>query len=215
LFLYTNIMGNLWGTPLTPTEMMNKSRKSLRQAVRGIEREIERIQDREPDLKLQMKNYARQGKVQAVKLLAKELIRLRNAENKLLSVKIQLESTQHQIESLSSTAAMTAAMKTSVRAMYAMNKQVDAKALQRIMMEFDKQSEFMDMKQEIMNDTIDAAVQGEGDEDAEDMEISRVLDEVGINLVETMDSIPLVGGGFRELPSLDKDMKDRMEKLKK
>ena len=209
-------MGNLWGTPLTPQEMMQKSRKSLRQAVRNIEREMDRIQEREPEIKYQMKDYAQQGKVQAVKLLAKELIRLRNAENKLLSVKIQLESTQHQIESLSSTAAMTEAMKTSVRAMYAMNKQVDAQALQRIMMEFEKQTEFMEMKQEVMNDTIDSAMQGEGDEDAQDEMISRVLDEVGINLVEGMDSVPLAGGvGFRELPSLDKDMKDRMEKLKK
>lgn len=206
-------MGNLWGTPLTPQEMMQKSRKSLRQAVRNIEREMERIQEREPDVQYQMKEYAQQGKISAVKLLAKELIRLRAAENKLLTVKIQLESTQHQIESLSSTAAMTEAMRTAVRAMYAMNKQVDAQALQRIMMEFDKQTEFMEMKQEIMNDTIDSAMQGEGDEAAEEEMINRVLDEVGIDLTQALDDSILPSG--HRLPSLDRDMKQRMEALKK
>lgn len=206
-------MGNLWGTPMTPQEMMQKSRKSLRTAVRNIEKEMERIQEREPEILYQMKDYARSNKGTAVKLLAKELIRLRAAENKLLAVKIQLESTQHQIESLSSTAAMTEAMKTAVRAMYAMNKQVDAQALQRIMMEFDRQSEFMEMKQEIMNDTIDGAMTGDADEEEEEQMISRVLDEVGIDLTAQLDDVVLPGG--HRLPSLDDDMKQRMEKLKK
>ena len=171
-------MGNLWGTPMTPQEMMQKSRKSLRTAVRNIEKEMERIQEREPEILYQMKDYARSNKGTAVKLLAKELIRLRAAENKLLAVKIQLESTQHQIESLSSTAAMTEAMKTAVRAMYAMNKQVDTQALQRIMMEFDKQSEFMEMKQELMNDTIDGAMTGDADEEEEEQMIAQATVEV-------------------------------------
>ena len=108
---------------------------------------------------------------------------------------------------------MTEAMKTAVRAMYAMNKQVDAQALQRIMMEFDKQTEFMEMKQELMNDTIDSAMQSEGDEAMEDQLINQVLDEVGIQSIEALEQSALPS--VHHYSGLDKDMKDRMEKLRK
>lgn len=50
------------------------------------------------------------------------------------------------------------------------------------MQDFAKESEMMDMKQELMNDAIDDAVE-EGDEEEETQEIlNQVLDEIGIGL---------------------------------
>lgn len=37
--------------------------------------------------------------------------------------------------------------------------------MQRIMMEFEKQNEMMDMKQEMMSDTMDDVFEGEGEEE--------------------------------------------------
>ena len=45
-----------------------------------------------------------------------------------------------------------------------MNSQMNLPAMQRIMMEFEKQSEKMDMKEEMMNDTLDSAFEEEGEE---------------------------------------------------
>jgi charged multivesicular body protein 2A len=213
LFFEKKKMGNLWATPLTPSEMMSKSLASLRKASRSIEREMERLQEREEDVLYEMKDYAQRGKNQAVRTLAKELIRSRNAENKLLEVKIQLESTQHQIQTLHSTAAMTEAMKSTVRAMYAMNKQVDAQALQRIMMEFTKQNDFMDMKQDIMNDTLDSAMENDGDDTLQEELISKILDEVGIELTNDMANAPVRRNNNNS--GLDDETMERLHKLKK
>ena len=49
--------------------------------------------------------------------------------------------------------------------MVRMNKQMNIPALQKVMMEFEKQSEMMDMKQEMMDDAIDDVMGEEDDEE--------------------------------------------------
>ena len=56
-----------------------------------------------------------------------------------------------------------------------MNKKLNLPQLQRIMMEFEKESEIMDLKEELMSDTIDDVI-GEADEDEEsDAIVQQVL----------------------------------------
>ena len=47
-----------------------------------------------------------------------------------------------------------------------MNKKLNLPQLQRIMMEFERESEIMDLKEELMSDTVDDVI-GEADEDEE------------------------------------------------
>ena len=65
-----------------------------------------------------------------------------------------------------------------------MNQGLNLPAIQRIMMEFEKQSSMMDMKEEMMADAVDDAMQDdEEDEEAEgDKILQAVLEEVGIDL---------------------------------
>jgi len=44
-------------------------------------------------------------------------------------------------------------------------RQLNLPQIQKILQEFEKQSEIMDMKEEIMNDAIDDAMENEGDEE--------------------------------------------------
>lgn len=46
-----------------------------------------------------------------------------------------------------------------------MYRQLNLPQIQKILQEFEKQSEIMDMKEEIMNDAIDDAMEDEGDEE--------------------------------------------------
>ena len=53
---------------------------------------------------------------------------------------------------------MANAMKGVTRAMKRMNSKMNLPQIQKIMMEFEKQSEIMDMKEEVMNDAIDEVI---------------------------------------------------------
>jgi len=46
-----------------------------------------------------------------------------------------------------------------------LNRQLNLPQIQRILQEFEKQSEVMDMKEEVMNDAMDDAMEDEGDEE--------------------------------------------------
>merc|ERR1712048_199425 len=66
--------------------------------------------------------------------------------------------------------------------------------IQKIMMEFEKQSEIMDMKGEMMEDAIDDVMGDEEDEDESDAIVNQVLDELGLQLNDKLGDAP-VGTG--------------------
>ncbi len=69
---------------------------------------------------------------------------------------------------------MTNAMKTATQAIAKMNKSTDIQKLQKIMMEFSKQNEMMDMKQEMVDDAMDMVFEEDGDEEATDQIVNQV-----------------------------------------
>src|SRR5690606_7631341 len=98
------------------------------------------------------------------------------------------------LQSVSSQAAMADAMKGVTRAMVRMNRQINLPGLQNIMMEFERQSQIMDMKQEIIDDTstflfatvtnflVEDMWDDEGEQEETDEIVNQVLDEIGINM---------------------------------
>ncbi|KAG7169032.1 Charged multivesicular body protein 2a-like 1 [Homarus americanus] len=89
---------------------------------------------------------------------------------------------------------MAQAMKGVTKAMMNMNKQLKLPQIQQIMQEFEKQTEIMDMKEEMMNDVIDDAMGDEDDEEESDAIVSQVLDELGLQMTEGLSELPSAGG---------------------
>merc|ERR1711976_820684 len=83
-------------------------------------------------------------------------------------------------------------------AMKKMNKTMNLPNIQKIMMEFEKQSEMMEIKGEMMDDVIDDALDDGETEEETDKIVGQVLGELGIEMGEAMGQIPEMGG---ELPS--------------
>ena len=76
-----------------------------------------------------------------------------------------------------------------------MNKQINLPGIQKIMMDFERESEMMDMKEEMMNDAIDDVMEEEDDEAESDQIVNQVLDEIGINLDQSV-GFPFGFSGF-------------------
>src|SRR3954447_20324001 len=70
--------------------------------------------------------------------------------------------------------------------MKSMNRQMNLPAMQKIMMEFEKESEIMDMKEDMMNDVIDDTMAEEDDEEETEEIVNQVLDEIGISLDQSV-----------------------------
>lgn len=77
-----------------------------------------------------------------------------------------------------------------------MNRQLNLPQIQKILHDFEKQSEIMDMKEEMINDAIDDAMEDEGDEEETDAVVAQVLDELGLQLGEQLGDLPTASGSL-------------------
>merc|ERR1719310_201112 len=137
---------------------------------------------------------AKAGQMDAVKIMAKDLVRTRKAIKKFMLMKANIQAVSLKIQTLKSQNSMAQAMKGVTKAMMSMNKQMKLPEIQKIMQEFEKQSEIMDMKEEMMSDVIDDALGDEDDEEESDAIVNQVLDELGLQLTDQITGLPVASG---------------------
>jgi len=125
-----------------------------------------------------------------VKIMAKDLVRLRKHQTKFVNLSAQLRAISLQMTSLASTQAIAESLKKVTKSMKKLNGQLNLPALSKVMREFAKQSESMDMKQDMMSDSIDDVMDdGESEEESEEI-VNQVLDEIGITVGEGLVDVP-------------------------
>lgn len=172
----------LFGRRKTPEEILKQNQRALNKVIRELDRERNNLERQEKKLIGDIKKMAKSGQMEAVKIMAKDLVRTRNFVKKFILMRANIQAVSLKIQTLRSQSAMANALKGVTKGLRQMNKKLNLPQLQRIMMEFERESEIMDLKEELMSDTIDDVI-GEADEDEEsDAIVQQVLDEMGISL---------------------------------
>lgn len=155
----------LFGHRMTPEEMLRKNQRALNKAMRDLDRERMKMEQQEKKVIADIKKLAKEGQMDAVKIMAKDLVRTRRYVRKFMLMKANIQAVSLKIQTLKSQNTMAQAMKGVTRALATMNRQLNMPQIQKILQEFEKQSEIMDMKEEMMNDSIDEAMEGDDDEE--------------------------------------------------
>jgi len=184
----------LFGRKKTPDELLRQNQRALNKAMRELDRERAKMEQQEKKIIADIKKMAKQGQMDAVKIMAKDLVRTRRYVKKFMLMRANIQAVSLKIQTLKSQSAMANAMKGVTKAMGSMNKQMKLPEIQKIMMEFEKQSEIMDMKGEMMEDAIDDVMGDEDDEEESDTIVNQVLDELGLQLNDKLGDAP-VGTG--------------------
>jgi charged multivesicular body protein 2A len=96
-------------------------------------------------------------------------------------MRTQLQAIALRIQTVRSNEQMMQSMKGATKLLGGMNRQMNLPALQRIAMEFERENDIMDQRQEMMDDAIDDVTGLEDEEEEEDV-VNKVLDEIGIDL---------------------------------
>jgi len=183
----------LFGRRMTPDEMLKKNQRALTKAMRELDRERVKMEQQEKKIIADIKKMAKAGQMDAVKIMAKDLVRTRRYVKKFMLMRANIQAVSLKIQTLKSQNSMAQAMKGVTRAMMNMNRQMKLPEIQKIMQEFEKQSEIMDMKEEMMNDVIDDAMGDEEDEEESDAVVTQVLDELGLQLGDQLKDVPGTG----------------------
>jgi len=219
----------LFGHRKTPQEMLRQNQRALNRAMRDMDRERAQLENQEKRIIADIKKMAQKGEMDAVKIMAKDLVRTRRYVKKFMMMRANIQAVALKIQTLKSQDAMAQAMKGVTKAMISMNKQLKLPQIQKIMQEFEKQSEIMDMKEEMMSDAIDDAMADEGDEEESEQIVTKVLDELGIQMTDEMSKLPAATGSLNPaaaakakkaqaeggLADADADLEARLENLRR
>jgi len=183
-------MGNAFGEKKSMREIIREQKRMVDRATRALDRDRQNLQREEKKLIVDIKKNAKEGRIGPVKIMAKDLVRIRKHEEKFTNLTAQLRAISLQMTSMQSTQAISESMKKVTTAMIKLNKQVNLPQLQQVMREFSKQSEQLDMKQEMIGESIDDVMDDDMDEKASEEIVNQVLDEIGVTLGEGLVDVP-------------------------
>ncbi|CAK5279554.1 unnamed protein product [Mycena citricolor] len=198
-----NIIESLFGRTVTPAERLRQHQRSLAKAQRELDRERTKLESSEKKLIADIKKSAKDGQLNACKVMAKDLVRTRRYVQKFYQMRTQLQAVGLRIQTLRSNQQMADAMRGATRAMASMNRGLNLPAIQKIMNEFERESSMMDMKEEMMSDAVDDVMDEEEDEEEEgDKILKQVLDEIGVGLSQQLTDAPTgIGASTSQLAS--------------
>ncbi|KAF4695695.1 Leucine-zipper-like transcriptional regulator 1 [Perkinsus olseni] len=167
------------GTPAKGhKEQMRANKRMINRAVRELDRERMGLQRNEQKLITDIKQAAKKNQMGPVKIMAKDLVRTRRYESKFLEMKSHLQGVSLRMQTVKSTEAMARSMKGCTQAMARMNKQLNLPQLQKIMQEFQDETEKMGLTEE------------SGDEEEEEAIVGQVLEEIGVDMNEVLANAP-------------------------
>ncbi|CAI9107601.1 OLC1v1006994C1 [Oldenlandia corymbosa var. corymbosa] len=181
---------NIFSKKPTAKEALRQSKREMSNATRGIEREINTLQLEEKKLVAEIKKSAKTGNEAATKILARQLIRLRQQIANLQGSRAQMRGIATHTQAVSAQSSVAVGIKGATKAMSSMNKQMDPAKQMKVMRDFQKQSAQMDMTTEMMSDTIDDVLDDDEAEDETEELTNQVLDEIGVDVASQLSTAP-------------------------
>ncbi|KAI1434863.1 Snf7-domain-containing protein [Xylaria sp. CBS 124048] len=193
-----NILEWAFGKRMTPAERLRKNQRLLDKAIREIDQQKVKLERQEKQLVSQIKQSAQKGQLGAAKIQAKDLVRTRRSGlmrivisyiEKFYGLKSNLQKISLRLQTHRTNEQMMQAMKGATMALGSMNRTMNLPALQRIAMEFERENDIMEQRQEMMDDAIDDAMDV-GIEEEGDEVVEQVLEEIGVDLNQAFGETP-------------------------
>lgn len=172
--------------PPNPREIIRNHRRLLQRAMKSIDMERIRLQTHEQQLVKEIRKAGAHSRLDLVRTMAHNLVHCRSSIQELLKMHGRLDDMIMQTSRLGHAATMADGMQQMTKALKALNRKLGLPRLQKIVQEFEKENDVLDTKNEIIEETVDDAVDMDIDdtEEAEDAIVEQVLDELGLHTAQ-------------------------------
>ncbi|KAJ1856500.1 ESCRT-III subunit protein did4 [Coemansia sp. RSA 1822] len=205
---------------MTPQEKLRQNQRALRKAQQEISRQVVSMERQEKKLLGDIKKAAKEGQTSACKIMAKDLVRTRRYSKKYATMRTSLQALEMRLQRLTTSQQMSTAVLEATKAMRSMNSGMNLPGIQKVLMDFERESGMMDMKEEMIDETMDDAMQDDEEDEEEESEevVKQVLDEIGIQLNQSLGSVPTnIAGPASNENALDDDaaLQARLENLRR
>ncbi|VVB07927.1 unnamed protein product [Arabis nemorensis] len=181
---------NIFKKKTTPKDALRTSKREMAVATRGIEREISSLQLEEKRLVAEIKKTAKTGNEAATKILARQLVRLRQQITNLQGSRAQIRGVTTHTQALYASTSISSGMKGATKAMVAMNKVIYVYRFVGSIFSWLCGYLLLCLQIEMMSDAIDETLdKDEAEEETEDL-TNQVLDEIGVGVASQLSSAP-------------------------
>ena len=88
-------MDFLFGKKKTPDQMLRENQRALNKAIRELDRERTKMEQQEKKIIADIKKMAKQGQMDSVKIMAKDLVRTRRYVKKFMLMRANIQVDIH------------------------------------------------------------------------------------------------------------------------
>lgn len=176
------MMKKLFGPKPTAQEVAKDNAKDLKRTGNSLEREKAKLEREEKQIEAKMKEAAKKGDKLTVQMLAKNLIRNRECQQRFAKQKSNVTSMGYQMKNMATMQKMVESTQVATQAMGAMNSQINVQQLQQTMQQFEMQNTKMEMNDDIISAALDGALDDDAFEDEENEAVDKVIAELNLDI---------------------------------
>ena len=177
------------GARATPDNPLRALQSQVRSSVRASDREIARLDREERFLMTQLKKLGNVQQIDSARLKAKELVRLRAHRVRLTGLKAGLSGLSQQLGEVGTNHKIQETLGKTTEMLQKLNGQLSLVNTQRLMTEFERQTSVMAAKQEIVDDALEMAFEGDNEQAETESAVLQVLEEAGLEAACKMKSV--------------------------
>ena len=166
---------------IDPKEQARQHKRTLQRAIRQIERERTKLQNQEAKTLKQIKDLAVKNQHGPAKLMSKDLVRSRAQVNMYYTMASQMKVIETQLAAAGMNAQMMESLKGVNQVMAQVNGSMNVQQMNQVMRDFAKETEKMNMQQEMMQDNFEMLEDPDQENQAEEV-YSQILGEIGMQL---------------------------------
>ncbi|ESO09913.1 hypothetical protein HELRODRAFT_167737 [Helobdella robusta] len=163
-------------------EQLRKNDRDIKKSTREVERNRTDLEKLEKNIENDIKQAAKKGNKEVLKVLAKQLVKVRKQKANTYTAASRFQAVSVQGKLIHSQNEMTNAISTSAKTLSEFNKVMDPMKTIEIMKEFEKQNAKMNLTEEMISDSLDDIMNDSNDEEEENTVVNQILDEIGIEI---------------------------------
>merc|ERR1711933_385648 len=184
LYRKMNLLQTDKPTKETAKGAKRRTQREIRASQRGLDREIHQLDRQEKQMIMELKQRAKKvsGTDPSLKVMAKQLVQLRQQRSKLNSTKSQIGAMGMHATTISSQVAAANAFGSVSNALKQTNAQMNTTEMMKIITEFTKENERLQMNEDMIDDVLTEAFDEDGIDEEVDQVTNQVLAELGVEM---------------------------------
>lgn len=174
----------------TPVERLREYRHQIEHTVREIENENRNLDRMERKLRQEFESAAKKQNIEMARIKARNVVRLKSQQLTLANVVGRLQDIIVKTHVIGSQLVVTGSIKKITNVLKQIDKKLSLTAFNKIAIEFQKQCDIMEVKEEAVDDAMDNAFDSEGNEEENTNEmVDKMLLGVGLDTKNEMPTI--------------------------